>query len=210
MAKFPTLKEERKIFKKGHGTLAGIDEAGRGPLAGPVVAAAVVFEKNKLKKWQNFGIKDSKALAEKKRGRIYEKIKANHKNWAQAKVEPKKIDQAGITKATKEAMRKAFRKLTNKPDFLLIDGKDSLEKIAAQQKAQPKADQDCLSVAAASIIAKETRDNIMRRYAEKFPQYGFKKHKGYGTKKHRQNIKKHGACPIHRMSFAPLRDAENC
>lgn len=206
MSKTPTLKREKQIFKEGYNLIAGIDEAGRGPLAGPVVAAAIVFRKEKLKKWKNFGIKDSKALAEKKRGRIYEKIKKESIEWGVGIVESEIIDQINILQGVKKAMRRAVKKLNKQPDFLLIDGDQTITNYPTDQKAITNADQDCLSVSAASIIAKEYRDNIMRRYAEKFPQYGFEQHKGYGTKKHRRMIKKHGASPIHRMSFAPLKD----
>lgn len=202
----PTLKEENKVFQKGYNALAGIDEAGRGPLAGPVVAAAVIFQAEKLKKWLNFGIKDSKVLAEKKRGKIYRLIKKEASQWAVGVVGCRIIDQTNILQAAKKAMIMAVKNLEKQPDFLLIDGNQTLTDYYRDQKAIVNADQDCLSVATASIIAKEYRDDIMRRYHKKYPQYGFDQHKGYGTKKHRQMIKKHGACPIHRMSFSPLKN----
>ena len=196
--KYPNFVEEKKLLKGGFKCVAGLDEAGRGPLAGPVVAAAVIFNSKFLLK----GINDSKKLSEKQREEIYE-ILIKHKDvkWGVGIVSEKIIDKINILEATKLAMKKAAEKIS--PDFLLIDGTVKLH-CATGQKQIIKGDQKVFSIAAASIIAKVTRDRIMQKIHKKYPQYGFGQHKGYGTKAHFANLEKFGPCKIHRKSFYPV------
>ncbi len=195
--KQPNFSEEKKMWKKGFERVAGLDEAGRGPLAGPVVAAAVVvldYKKFKLK-----NINDSKKLSGKQREFIYEKI-ISDKNikWAIAVVSEKVIDKINILQATKLAMQKATKNLDC--DFLLIDGNFKIKSDVLQMSII-KGDSKVISIATASIIAKVTRDRLMKKMHKKYPQYGFEKHKGYGTKLHMEMLEKFGACQIHRLSF---------
>ena len=203
---FPSLKEEALLFRKGYRLIAGIDEAGRGPIAGPVVAGIVIPLEQTLLKWQKFGINDSKKLAPKKRRQLFEIIKRESLLWGRGVVSEKIIDRVGIRQATFLAMKKAVEGLKVRPEFLLIDGKDTLRDFPFNQKAIVNGDERVLIIAAASIIAKETRDDIMRRYHLKYPAYGFAQHKGYGTKMHFEMIKKYGPCKIHRRSFHPIKD----
>ena len=194
---YPNFNEEKKLWQKGFKSVAGLDEAGRGPLAGPVVAAAVVI-KCDLKNLPK-GINDSKKLSEEKRNYFY-KILLENKDikWGVGIVSEIIIDKINILQATKLAMQNALENLD--ADFLLLDGNFKINS-HINQKSIIKGDQKVISISAASIIAKVTRDKIMSDYDKKYPQYGFKKHKGYGTKLHRQNIKKFGKCKIHRKSF---------
>lgn len=200
--KYPNFSEERQLWKKGYEIVVGIDEAGRGPLAGPVVAGAI-FVKSKSKILLK-GINDSKKLSEKQR-EYYYKILINHKDikWGIGIVSEKMIDKINILEATKLAMQKAFEKLN--PAILLIDGNMELN-IDLPQKSIIKGDQKVFSIAAASIIAKVTRDRLMQKYHKKYPNYGFDKHKGYGTALHFKMIEKYGPCEIHRKSFWPLKN----
>lgn len=174
--------------------LAGVDEAGRGPLAGPVVAACVVMPPDDLILW----IDDSKKLSEKKREAVFEQIKEKALFIGIGQVEPQEIDQINIFNATKKAMMDAVNQV--EADLYLIDGKDTLG-IKAREQALVKGDATCYTIAAASIIAKVTRDRQMADMDKSYPQYGFTKHKGYGTAAHIQAIKAHGPSPIHRLSF---------
>lgn len=187
------LKESKHII--------GIDEAGRGPLAGPVVAAAVLDSSKRIK-----GIKDSKLLSEKERERLYIEIINNYK-WGIGIVSAKRIDKVNILEATKEAMTKAVRNLEKKYklkiDHLIIDGNMKIN-IDISQKSIIGADRKIYCVSTASIIAKITRDHLMIKYDELYPEYNFKRHKGYGTKEHFKLIKKYGSCEIHRKSFKPF------
>ncbi|MDD3292916.1 MAG: ribonuclease HII [Candidatus Pacebacteria bacterium] len=196
------IQEEKKLWKKGLNLIVGIDEAGRGPLAGPVVAAAILINQkdfNLLK--NNKLIKDSKQLSEKQRDRAYNFI-INKIKFGTGIVSEKEIDKINIREATKKAMVKAIKSLEKKTkiDFIILDGNMSLD-VKYNQKPIIKGDQKVLSCSVASIVAKKTRDKIMIKYDEKYPLYNFKKHKGYGTKEHYSNIKKHGICEIHRKSF---------
>jgi len=242
--KYPNFREEKRLWRKGCKRVFGLDEAGRGPLSGPVVAAAVAIDpkfKNFLKK-----IKDSKKLTSQKREEIYELIK-NHPQieWAVGKASEKVIDRINILEATKLAMKRAVKNLEKKlskenkkgkrsvlkthdreilaqADFLLIDGnfginlpcttfqkKEMAKRIPQKvvqgldipQKSIIKADEKVFSCALASVVAKVIRDRAMKRYHKKYPNYGFDKHKGYGTELHRRNIKKYGICKIHRKTF---------
>jgi len=197
------LQEEEKIKKKGYINIVGIDEAGRGPLAGPVVAGAVLYSKNFKK--DNL-IKDSKLLSEKQRKEAYKKV-TNNLKWGVGIVSEKIIDKINILEATKLAMIKAVQDLEKKyninADYLILDGKMSIN-LNIDQKSIVSADRKIFTVSCASIIAKFTRDQIMIKYDKKYEEYNFKKHKGYGTKEHLKMIKKYGGCKIHRKSFRPF------
>jgi ribonuclease HII len=199
---YPNLKEEKKLWKKGFKRVGGLDEAGRGPLSGPVVAGAVFI---KTKRFSFFSIKDSKKLSAKKREEFF-KILTKHPDleWGIGIVSEKVIDKINIFEATKLAMKKAVKGLKKKPDFLILDGNFRIN-LPFPQKSIIKADEKVFSCAAASIIAKVTRDRIMERYHKKYPRYKFNKHKGYPTKLHFKMIKKYGPCKIHRRSFRLLK-----
>jgi len=205
--KYPNLKEEKKLWKKGFKIIAGIDEAGRGSLAGPVVAAAVfIFPYSKIQFPHK--IKDSKNLTPHQREKFYKLLTKNPNiKWGIGKVSEKIIDRINIFEATKLAMKKALqnleKKLKKKIEFLILDGNFKI-KLPAPQRSIVNADQKVLSCTVAGILAKVKRDKIMERYAKKFPQYGFEKHKGYPTKFHLAMLKKHGSCQIHRKSFLPV------
>jgi len=187
---------ESQCFKAGYKYVAGIDEAGRGPLAGPVVAAAVILDPNIIIP----GINDSKKLSEKKRLYLYEEIHSKAISIGIGIADETTIDEINIKQATLLAMKNAVKGLKVKPDILLIDA-EKLEDMDIPQISIVKGDALCLSIAAASIIAKVTRDNILIEYDKKYPQYGFGKHKGYGTRFHIECIRKFGLSPIHRKSF---------
>jgi len=220
--KYPDLREEKKLWKKGFKRVACVDEAGRGPLAGPVVAAAVVIQNTKYPKGnpsvsygagkiQNAKIRDSKKLSPKKREEFF-KILTNpsaggpHIKWGIGRVSEKTIDRINIKNAAELAMEKALRKL--KVDFLIIDGNNikNLKLKSYNFKLMVRADEKVFSCAMASIIAKVTRDRIMMGYHKKYPRYGFDKHKGYPTKYHLARLKKYGPCKIHRRSFRPVAE----
>lgn len=187
---------ENEGYNKGYLYIGGIDEAGRGPLAGPVVAAVVVFKPNtKIE-----GINDSKKLSEQKREELFDIIKEKALDYGIGIVNHEEIDEFNILNATYMAMKKAINCLEKSPDYLLIDAA-TIPGINIEQKPIIKGDSKSISIAAASILAKVTRDNIMYQYEDMYPGYGFKSHKGYGTKEHYEAIKKHGICPIHRKSF---------
>ena len=238
------FKEIKKLYKQGYKCVAGLDEAGRGPLAGPVIASAVALvnceaitakrfqfsifnfqfsNKFQILKSQFKNIKDSKKLSTRQREE-WHKILITHPNinYGIGIVSEKIIDRINILEATKLAMLKAARHLEKKigkrADFLIVDGNFIIDVSEVRprsalrgrtseimQKAIPKADDKVFLCAAASIIAKVTRDRIMVKLHKKYPQYGFDRHKGYGTKKHLRALKKHGPCEIHRRSFGPVR-----
>ncbi|MBN2096689.1 ribonuclease HII [Candidatus Peregrinibacteria bacterium] len=193
-------KEEKKLRKRGYQLIAGVDEAGRGPLAGPVVAAAVILPE----RYRNKDIQDSKKLSELKREQLFIEIKNTALSYGVGVVGWKQIDEMGILEAAKLAMRQAVLKLNPAPDFVLSDAVP-LSITGIPQKAVIGGDGSVFCVAAASILAKVSRDRLMQKYHQKYPHYGFDQHKGYGTEIHLTAIKKHGPCPIHRMSFTPLR-----
>ncbi len=198
--KVPSFQVERKLWKKGYKKVAGLDEVGRGCLAGPVVAAAVVF-KNPKSKIQNLGVNDSKKLSPKKREKLFKiLIKNPQVEWGIGRVSEKIIDKINILEATKLAMKRAIKKMEHKPDFLILDGNFKIDS-PISQKSIIKGDEKVFSVAAASILAKVWRDRIIIRYHKKYPRYGFDRHKGYSTKYHRKMLKKYGRCVIYRKSF---------
>ena len=187
---------ENDLYEKGYKYVCGIDEAGRGPLCGPVVAAAVILPKDIYIE----GINDSKKLSEKKREIIFEEIEKKALAIGVGIVDVDIIEEKNILNATKIAMKEALEKLKIKPDYVLIDGNQMIDiKIAA--KTVVSGDSLSHSIAAASIIAKVTRDKMLYDFDKKYPEYNFAKHKGYGTKEHREAILKHGLCEIHRPSF---------
>jgi ribonuclease HII len=198
----PTFELENNLKKQGYKYIAGIDEAGRGPLAGPVVAAAAMV--NREFGMINCKIRDSKLLSLKQREKLFKVITKNALAWGVGKVSEKIIDQRGIVQANLLAVKKAIKSLKIKPDYLLFDGGIKLENIKIPQKTIIKGDAKIFSIACASILAKVTRDRFMVKLDKKYPQYGFAQHKGYGTKTHFEAIKKYGPCPIHRKSFAPV------
>ena len=198
--KHPNLTEEKKLWKKGYKRVACLDEAGRGPLAGPVVAAAVLILNTKYQ-ILNTKIRDSKKLSWKKREKLYKLItKSPFIEWGIGRVSEKVIDKINILEATKLAMKRAIKRFKRKPDFLILDGNFKIN-LPIPQKSIIKADEKIFSCAAASILAKVWRDRLMLRYHKKYPRYGFDKHKGYPTKYHFKMLKKYGPCVIHRKSF---------
>jgi len=215
----PSLREEKKLWKKGFKRVACLDEAGRGPLAGLVVAAATMIKKIDnltMKQFNNLKIRDSKKLTPKKREEIFKMIRKNPDiEWGIGKVSEKIIDKINIKNAAELAMEKALKNLEKKTrkraDFLIIDGNhlNSKKLKTRNYKLIIKGDEKVFSCALASIIAKVTRDRIMERYARKYPKYGFDKHKGYPTKLHFKMLKKYGPCKIHRKSFSPVKICYN-
>ena len=190
---------ERRIKQKGYKNIAGLDEAGRGPWAGPVVAAAVILPKKR----KFPGLKNSKLLSGQKREEFFDLLqKKAICGWGI--VSAKKIDEKGLIYATELAFKKAIKKLSNKPDFLLVDGRDKF-KFKAPFESIVRGDEKIRSIAAASIVAKVVRDRIMLAEAKKYEKYGFERHKGYGTREHQKALRKHGICPIHRKSYEPVK-----
>jgi len=180
--------------------VAGVDEAGRGPLAGPVVAAAVVLDPEL--DWD--GIHDSKQLDAGKREVLYARVIQDARAFAWAVVGPRAIDHGDIRRATLEAMRRAVSRLRLVPTLVLVDGRDVVPGLLQSQRAVIDGDATLLSIAAASILAKVVRDRIMLRLDRVWPAYGFARHKGYGTPDHLAAIARHGPCPLHRYSFSPI------
>ena len=187
---------EAEAISQGYCNVAGIDEAGRGPLAGPVVAACVMLEANCLIE----GVNDSKKLSPAKRDKLYDIILDRAVCYGIGIVDEKRIDEINILNATKLAMKQAIEQMDIKPDILLIDAV-KLDDLEIPQISIIKGDELSISIAAASIIAKVYRDRMITEADSQYPQYGFKKHKGYGTAEHINAIKKYGICPIHRISF---------
>ena len=195
---------EMDAREKGYQSVAGVDEAGRGPLAGPVVAAAVILTLDADLQ----GLDDSKKLSLKKREELFPKIQMQSIAYGVAVVSPAVIDEINILQATRLAMKQAVEKLISVPDLLLIDGNQKID-FALEQWAIVKGDSKSFSIAAASVLAKVTRDRIMDDYHHLYPQYEFAQHKGYGTKLHRELIVKHGPCPIHRRTFKRVKEYLN-
>jgi len=191
-----------ETLQKEYPFIAGIDEAGRGPLAGPVVAAAVIFPSGVMIR----GLRDSKQTAEKDRKRLFWEIVNKADAVGVGIVEADIIDRINILQSTKLAMKMAVHDLGNRPDLLLIDAV-SLTDVDIRQKSFIKGESVSAAIAAASIIAKVVRDDMMLDYHERYPEYNFKKHKGYGTREHIKCINEYGPCPIHRKSFCRVKDA---
>ncbi|MCD5258404.1 ribonuclease HII [Enterococcus faecalis] len=191
---------EEAAYKKGHRLIAGIDEVGRGPLAGPVVTAAVILPKD----CQLLGLNDSKKLSAKKRETLYNQIQEQAGAIGLGIADQGVIDQINIYQATKQAMKMAIDDLAFAPDYLLIDAMQL--DVPQPQESLIKGDARSISIAAASIIAKVTRDRLMEEYDELYPGYGFKNNAGYGTKEHLLGLEKYGVTPIHRRTFAPIKD----
>ena len=193
----PDYEFEKAAVNSGFSCICGVDEAGRGPLAGPVCAAAVILPEGVVIE----GLDDSKKLTEKKRERLYDIIKETAVAYSVAYGTLEEIETVNILEATYLAMNRAIEDLTVKPDFALIDGNRVPRGIKIPCETIVKGDSKSMSVAAASVLAKVTRDRLMLEYDKKYPEYNFKKHKGYGTKEHTELIKQYGPCEIHRLSF---------
>lgn len=193
----PDYEYEKAAKKCGFSLICGVDEAGRGPLAGPVCAAAVILPGDAVIE----GLNDSKKLSEKKREMLYDVIKEKALAFSVAYGTLEEIEELNILQATFIAMNRAIDGLEIKPDFALIDGNRVPKDIKIPCETVVKGDGKSMSVAAASVLAKVTRDRLMLEYDKKYPEYNFKKHKGYGTKEHTELIKKYGPCEIHRISF---------
>ncbi len=192
---------EKKAIKKGFSRIAGIDEAGRGPLAGPVVSAAVILPPS----CQVSDIRDSKKLTPKKRIDLYEKIYEHAVAIGVGIIDALEIDRINILKASLLSMAISVENLVPQPDCLLVDGKFHISS-TLPQKPIVKGDNLSISIAAASIVTKVTRDRLMERYHLDYPQFGFSKHKGYPTKAHKEAIREFGCCPIHRRSFKGVKE----
>lgn len=187
---------ENELKNKGYNLIAGTDEAGRGPLAGPVCAAAVILPED----FRAEGVNDSKKLSEKKRDLLYDHITENAAAYAIEFVDHKMIDEINIRNAAFMAMSRAVNNLAVRPDFVIVDG-NGVKYIDIPHQCIVKGDSKSLSIAAASILAKVARDRFMDRLDEEYPVYGFKKHKGYPTAAHYEALQKYGPCPYHRLSF---------
>ena len=195
---------ENRLKDSGYKFIAGVDEAGRGPLAGPVYAAAVILPENTVIR----GINDSKKLSEQKREELYKEITEKALAYCVASVDEKRIDEINILNATFEAMNKAVQGLTTAPDYVIIDG-NRISGMTIPHETVVKGDSKSISIAAASILAKVSRDRFICDMAAKYPEYGFEKHKGYGTKAHTEALLKYGPCEIHRRSFLKKLLGEN-
>ncbi len=190
-------KEEKFFFDKGLKYIAGIDEAGRGPLAGPVVVASVILNKDSMIE----GVNDSKKVTENRREKLYDIIINEAISYGIGIIYQDEIDEINILEATKKGLTKSIEDLKIKPQLIMVDALTNINTLGIPYKSIIKGDAKCYSIAAASILAKVTRDRIMREWDKVYPEYGFAGHKGYGTSKHIEAIKKYGPCPIHRKTF---------
>lgn len=197
------LEYEKDLYKKGIELIAGVDEVGRGPLCGPVVACACILPKN----YKLDGLNDSKKLTEKKREQLYEVLVNEAISYGIGIISPKRIDEVNIYQATKEAMYEAINNLNPKPEHVLIDAMPL--DLDVPSTSIIKGDAKSLSIAAASVIAKVTRDRMMIELDKKYPEYGFASHKGYPTKKHIEAIKQYGVLDFYRFTFSPISDLIN-
>ena len=188
---------ECELRSKGYKYICGIDEAGRGPLAGPVVVASVIMPENSMIE----GVNDSKKVSEKKREKLYDLILSEAISYGVGIIGQDEIDEINILNATKKGLTISLQELTQKPDLIIVDALNNIDTLGTQYESIIKGDAKCYSIGAASIIAKVTRDRIMREWDTIYPQYGFAQHKGYGTKMHMQAIREYGLTPIHRRSF---------
>jgi ribonuclease HII len=198
----PLLTFESELWRAGAIRVAGVDEVGRGPLAGPLLAAAVV-----LPKGVEVGpIRDSKCLTARQRERAFAFVHEHAVVWSIGRVDVDEIDRLNVARATQLAMRRAIEQLQVAPDWVLVDGNRPIPRPGLQQRCIVRGDQRCATIAAASVVAKVARDRLMLAYHEEFPDYGFDAHKGYGTQQHLAALRRLGPCPIHRRSFAPVRE----
>ncbi len=188
---------EKELYEKGFEYICGIDEAGRGPLAGPVVVAGVIMPKDSMIE----GVNDSKKVSEKKREKLYDVILEEAISYSVAIIGQDVIDEINILNATKDGVTKVVEGLDVKPNLILVDALTHINTKGIPYDSIIKGDAKCYNISCASIIAKVTRDRIMREWDEIYPQYGFINHKGYGTAKHIQALKEYGPCPIHRKTF---------
>lgn len=193
---------EQMLTDKGYRAICGVDEVGRGPLAGPVVAAAVILPYE----IEIYGLDDSKKLTATRREEIFDEIIQRELVCAIGIIDNETIDQINIHKASLMAMRKAVIDLSQKPEFVLVDGNHTIPNIPQPQYAIIGGDASCKAISAASIIAKVTRDKIMERYETIYPDFSFAQHKGYPTPSHLNELRLHGPCDIHRRSFKPVAD----
>jgi ribonuclease HII len=191
------MRRERSLRRRGFQKIAGVDEAGRGPLAGPVVAAACLFPPKVTVE----GVDDSKKLSPQRRNELHEKLRASGISIGVGVVDAAEIDRINIFQATIKAMQAAVDQLNEKPDYLLVDGLQLPYPTVPVEKVI-RGDQLCHAIAAASIVAKEVRDRMMEAFDLEYPEYGFARHKGYGTEAHREALRIHGPSPIHRRSFS--------
>jgi ribonuclease HII len=190
-------KIEKEYYDRGIEYIAGIDEAGRGPLAGPVVVASVIMPKDSMIE----GVNDSKKVSEKKREILYDKILDEVVSYGIGIIYQEEIDEINILQATKKGLTSAIEQMEIKPNLILVDALNGIDTLGIPYQSIIKGDAKCYSISAASIIAKVTRDRIMREWDKIYPEYGFSSHKGYGTAKHIAALKEYGPCPIHRRSF---------
>ena len=201
----PTFLEEKALINGGYTVVAGVDEVGRGPLAGPVMAGVAILPSNPKGSWVKL-VRDSKQLTKAQREKALFHLQDVALGLEVGICSSQEVDALGIVEATKLAMSRAIDSLAVKPDFLLLDA-ITLQKVDLPQKSIIRGDALCLSIAAASIVAKVTRDRLMEQMDQEFPEYGFARNKGYGTREHMTKLKQMGPCPIHRYSFAPVREA---
>ncbi len=188
---------ECELRSKGYKYICGIDEAGRGPLAGPVVVASVIMPENSMIE----GVNDSKKVSEKKREKLYDLILEEAISYGVGIIGQDEIDEINILNATKKGLTMSLKELIQKPDLIIVDALTHIDTLGIPYESIIKGDAKCYSISAASIIAKVTRDRIMREWDKIYPQYGFVQHKGYGTSAHINAIKEYGPCPLHRKSF---------
>lgn len=197
------LEYERSAYQQGKKVIVGLDEAGRGPMAGPLVVGAVIFDKD----YYNEDINDSKQLSHKKREALYDLIIKNALAYQVEIIDVDEVDRLNVYQASKQGMLRAIEHISLKPDYALTDAMPLGDVI--EHQAIIKGDALSMSIGAASILAKVTRDRIMIEYDKQYPQYGFAKHKGYPTRQHKEALKKYGVTPIHRRSFQPVIDVLN-
>lgn len=194
-------KYEENLYNEGYKFICGIDEAGRGPLAGPVVVGAAVMPRDSKLEWVN----DSKKVTEKRREILYDRITEEALAWGVGIISEKKIDELNILNATKKglhlALGEVIEKLKQKPDIVIVDALREIDTFEIPYQSIIKGDATCYSISCASILAKVTRDRIMREWNEVYPMYDFEKNKGYGTAEHIKALKQYGPCPIHRRTF---------
>ena len=188
---------EKDLYNKGFKNICGIDEAGRGPLAGPVVVASVIMKPDSMIE----GVNDSKKISEKKREKLYELITNEAISYGVGIITQEEIDDINILQATKKGLTNSLNSMDIKPDMILVDALKGIDTLGIPYLSIIKGDATSYSIAAASIIAKVTRDRIMREWDKVYPEYGFATHKGYGTAKHIEAIRQYGLCPLHRRSF---------